>query len=124
MASRQPAPAPFKDLVDLSSDLLGTFVLYATDDYFAGKENLVKPSAPLWLEDEYTDKGKWMDGWESQRKREEGHDFAILRLGAPGFVKGAMVDTTHFKGNAPQEVALEGIEAPHTWTPAQLLESN
>lgn len=121
MSARQPAPTQFKDLVDLSADVLGTFVVYATDDYFAPKENLLKPGPPVWLEDEYTDKGKWMDGWESQRKREEGHDFAILRLGAPGRVHGALVDTTHFKGNAPQQVALEGIEAPHTATPQELL---
>jgi allantoicase len=53
-----------------------------------------------------------MDGWESQRKREPGHDFAIVRLGAPGRIHGALVDTTHFKGNAPQEVSLEGLVAP------------
>ena len=120
MTSAAPVPEPFKPWVDLSSDVLGTFVLYATDDYFAGKENLVQAHAAVWLSEEYTDKGKWMDGWESQRRREPGHDFAVLRLGAPGRVMGALVDTTHFKGNAPQEVSLEGIEAPHTSTPAQL----
>ena len=123
MASRQVVPAQFKDLVDLSADLLGTFVLFATDDYFAEKENLLKPSAPLWLDDEYTSKGKWMDGWESQRRREAGHDFAVIRLGAPGRVRGVLVDTTHFKGNAPQQVILEGIDAPYTSTPAQLSEA-
>lgn len=121
MATHQPVPAEFKGLVDLSADLLGTFVLYATDDYFAEKENLLKPGPPEWREGAYTDKGKWMDGWESQRKREPGHDFAIIRLGAPGRVRGALVDTTHFKGNAPQQIMLEGLEAPHTATPAQLL---
>ena len=124
MSSHQPVPAPFAGLVDLSSDLLGTFVLFATDDYFAAKENLLKPNAPVWLEGEYTDKGKWMDGWESQRKREPGHDFAILRLGAAGHVRGVLVDTTHFKGNAPQQVSIEGIELPHTATPQQLLDAD
>ncbi|MBM4782183.1 MAG: allantoicase [Archangiaceae bacterium] len=122
--SNAPVPADFAHLVDLAADLLGTFVLYATDDYFAEKENLLKPGPAEWREGAYTDKGKWMDGWESQRKREPGHDFAIVRLGAPGRIHGALVDTTHFKGNAPQEVALEGIVAPHTATPAQLLASN
>ncbi len=108
MSTHQPVPVEFKGLVDLSADLLGTFVLYATDDYFAEKENLLKPGPPVWLEGEYTDKGKWMDGWESQRKREPGHDFAIIRLGAPGSVRGALVDTTHFKGNAPQQIVPRG----------------
>jgi allantoicase len=121
VATHQPIPAELKGFVDLSADVLGAFVLYATDDYFAEKENLLKASPPEWREGEYTSKGKWMDGWESQRKREPGHDFAIVRLGAPGRVRGALVDTTHFKGNAPQQIALEGIEAPYTATPALLL---
>ena len=57
MSSHQPAPAQFAGLVDLSSDVLGTFVLFATDDYFAAKENLLKAGPPVWLEGEYTDKG-------------------------------------------------------------------
>jgi allantoicase len=96
-------------------------VLWATDDYFAPKENLVRPDAPQWKEGLYTDRGKWMDGWESQRKREPGHDEAILRLGTPGRVHGIVCDTTHFKGNAPQAVALEIAQAPHTATPTDLL---
>ncbi|MDX2010670.1 MAG: allantoicase [Myxococcaceae bacterium] len=121
MANAPVAPE-FAHLVDLSADALGTFVLFATDDYFAEKENLLKPGAPEWREGAYTDKGKWMDGWESQRRRTEGHDWAVLRLGASGRVHGALVDTTHFKGNAPQEVALEGLEAPLTAT-AEALEA-
>jgi allantoicase len=74
----------FRDLVDLASERLGGSVLYATDDYFAEKENLLKQPAAIWKEHEYTDRGKWMDGWESRRKRVEGHDYAIIRLGAPG----------------------------------------
>lgn len=116
-------PQAFAHLVDLASDLTGAFVLYATDDYFAEKENLLKPSAPVWIEGKYTDKGKWMDGWESQRKREPGHDFAIVRLGVPGAIHGILADTTHFKGNAPQEVSLEGIEAPDTATARDLVEN-
>src|SRR5207302_4434614 len=71
-----------------------------------------------------TDKGKWMDGWESQRRRSPGHDFAVVRLGVPGLVHGALVDTTHFKGNAPQEVSLEGIDAADTATARELNASN
>ncbi len=119
--SQQPAPAAFSHLVNLAADETGTFVLWASDDYFAEKENLVRSDAPVWKEGVYTDKGKWMDGWESQRMRGPGHDTAILRLGVPGSVEGLLVDTTHFKGNAPIAVALEVCEAPHTATAEELL---
>ncbi|MGA9525273.1 MAG: allantoicase [Myxococcaceae bacterium] len=115
--------AGFKKWVELSADALGAFVVLASDDYFAPKENLLKPSAPVFLPHEYTDKGKWMDGWESQRRREPGSDFAVIRLGAPGRVRGVVVDTTHFKGNAPQRISLEGIDARYDATPAELRDS-
>jgi allantoicase len=120
MSDKAPTPFTFKDLTDLASDALGAFALYSTDDYFAEVENLLKPTAPEWIEGKYTDKGKWMDGWESQRRRSPGHDYAVIRLGVPGFVHGALVDTTHFKGNAPQEVLLEGIDAHDTATAYEL----
>jgi allantoicase len=120
LSSRQKSPPAFAHLVNLAEDLTGTFVVAATDDYFAEKENLIRPDAPQWIEDKYTDKGKWMDGWESQRRRTPGHDWCVVRLGTPGFVHGVVVDTTHFKGNAPTHVSLEGAELPHTTTPAEL----
>lgn len=98
----------FQEAVDLASERLGGSVLYATDDYFAEKENLLRPSAPVWKEHEYTDRGKWMDGWESRRKRVPGHDFAIIRLGVPGVVRGIVVDTAFFRGNFPSHCSLEG----------------
>src|SRR5437762_9440930 len=101
----------FRDFIDLASDRLGGSVRYATDDYFAEKENLLKPTKPVWKEHEYTDRGKWMDGWESRRKRSVvyeagkpasgGHDFAIIRLGSRGVVRGVVVDTAFFRGNYP-----------------------
>ncbi len=113
--SQAPAnPEPFAHLVDLAADATGAFAIYANDDYFAAKENLLKPSAPVWIEGKYTDRGKWMDGWESQRRREPGHDECIVRLGVPGFVHGLLVDTTHFKGNAPEAISLDGLEGADT----------
>jgi allantoicase len=102
----------FRDLVDLASERLGASVRYATDDFFAEKENLVKPNKPVWKEHEYTDRGKWMDGWESRRKRTPGHDFAIVRLGAPGVVRGVVVDTAYFRGNYPESCSLEACALP------------
>lgn len=123
MSSAPAAPQALAHLVDLASDITGAFALYATDDYFAEKENLLKPSAPVWIEGKYTDKGKWMDGWESQRKREPGHDHAIVRLGMAGKIHGIVADTTHFKGNAPAEISLDAIEAPDTSTARDLIDS-
>jgi allantoicase len=120
MSTQPQAPTAFAHLVDLASDVTGAFVVSATDDYFAEKESLLKPSAPVWLEGKYTDKGKWMDGWESQRRREPGHDWCVVRLGVPGEVHGLLVDTTHFKGNAPEAVSLEGLEGPDTLTASAL----
>jgi len=111
MSSAQPLPAPFAHLVDLASDVTGAFALYATDDYFAEKENLLRPGPPQWDAARYTDKGKWMDGWESSRRRTPGHDWCVIRLGMPGRIHAIVADTTHFKGNAPQQVALEVLEA-------------
>jgi allantoicase len=97
----------FQDRLDLASERLGGSVLYATDDYFAEKENLLKPAKAVWKEHEYTDRGKWMDGWESRRKRTPGHDFAIIRLGLRGVVRGVVVDTAFFRGNYPAQCSIE-----------------
>src|SRR5712691_5867944 len=97
----------FRELVDLAAERLGGSVLYATDDFFAPKENLLKAEKPIWKEHQYTERGKWMDGWESRRKRTPGHDFAIVRLGAPGVVRGVLVDTSFFRGNYPSHYSFE-----------------
>src|SRR5436853_1437180 len=97
----------FTDLVDLASERLGGAVLFANDEFFAPKENLLKPSAPVFIEGKYTDLGKWMDGWESRRRRTPGFDWCIIRIGLPGVIRGVVVDTSHFKGNYPESCSLE-----------------
>jgi len=97
----------FTELVDLATEKLGGAVLYANDDFFAPKENLLKPAAPVFIEDKYTDLGKWMDGWESRRRRTPGFDWCIIRLGLPGIIRGAVVDTSFFRGNYPEQCSLE-----------------
>ena len=98
----------FTELIDLGSEKLGGAVLFANDEFFAPKENLLKPSAPVFIEGKYTDLGKWMDGWETRRRRTPGYDWCIIRLGLPGIVRGALVDTSHFKGNYPEHCSIEG----------------
>jgi allantoicase len=102
----------FTELVDLASERLGGAVLIANDDFFAPKENLLKASAPIFLESKYTDRGKWMDGWETRRRRTPGFDWCLIRLGLPGIVRGVLVDTSYFRGNYPEHCSLEGATFP------------
>ncbi|HEX7879643.1 MAG TPA: allantoicase, partial [Candidatus Eisenbacteria bacterium] len=94
--------------IELSAERLGGRVLAANDDFFAPKENLLKAAAPIWLEDEYTDRGKWMDGWETRRRREPGNDWCVMRLGLAGVIRAVVVDTAFFRGNFPESFSLDG----------------
>jgi len=117
----------FTQLVDLAAERLGGAVVAANDEFFAEKENLLKAAPAVWKEGVYTDRGKWMDGWETRRRRDHGHDWAIIRLGVPGIVKGVVVDTAFFRGNYPEHCSIEasdihGIQSPERlmssgWTP-------
>lgn len=98
----------FTELIDLASERLGGFALAANDEFFAPKENLVHAAPPVFRPGEYTDRGKWMDGWETRRRRELGHDWCLVRLGAAGIVHGVVVDTSHFRGNFPESCSIEG----------------
>jgi len=100
----------FTQLADLASERLGGRVLYANDDFFAPKENLLKESNPVFIEGKYTTRGKWMDGWETRRRRTPGHDWCIIRLGLPGTIRGIVVDTSFFTGNFPERFSLEGCD--------------
>ncbi len=100
----------FTQLTDLAAERLGGKVRYATDDFFAEKENLIKPGRGIFIPDKYTERGKWMDGWESRRKRTPGHDWAIIRLAVPGIIHGFDIDTNHFLGNHPPFASVEAIQ--------------
>ncbi|MBX9694900.1 MAG: allantoicase [Cyanobacteria bacterium] len=101
--------AVFTGLIDLAAEALGGKVLLASDEFFAEKENLIKPGRGVYLPDEYTDRGKWMDGWETRRKRVPGHDWCIIKLGAPGRIRGVDVDTNHFLGNSPSYASMDAV---------------
>jgi allantoicase len=99
----------FTQLTDLAAERLGGKVLYATDDFFAEKENLIAPTRGVFIADKYTDRGKWMDGWESRRKRVSGHDWAVIQLATSGKIKGFDIDTNFFLGNHPPHASIEAI---------------
>ncbi len=101
----------FWEMVDLASERLGAAAIVTNDDFFASKDNLLKASAPVFIEGKYTDRGKWMDGWESRRRRVPGHDFCVVRLGAPGVVHGVIIDTAFFRGNFPERCSIDACSA-------------
>ncbi|WP_257450086.1 allantoicase [Archangium lipolyticum] len=100
----------FAELIDLAAEKVGGRALYANDEFFAPKENLLKPGRGVFIPDKYTEFGKWMDGWETRRKRVPGHDFCIIQLGLPGVIRGVNVDTNHFIGNFPEYASVDGLE--------------
>src|SRR5438876_2214228 len=110
----------FTELVDLASERLGGAVLVANDEFFAPKENLLKTTTPVFLEGEYTERGKWMDGWETRRRRTPGYDWCIIRLGLPGIIRGILVDTSYFRGNYPEHCSLEACALEGQPTPDEL----
>ena len=103
---------PFTALTDLAAERLGGKVLYCTDDFFAEKENLILPTRGIFITDKYTDRGKWMDGWESRRKRTPGHDWAVIQLGVSGKITGFDIDTNFFLGNHPPHASVEAVNLP------------
>ena len=110
----------FTQLIDLAAERVGGLVLATSDDFFAAKENLIKAGRGIFIEGKYTDKGKWMDGWESRRKRVAGHDWCTLKLGLRGVVHGVDIDTNHFLGNHPPHASIEaacvdGTPAEQDW---------
>ena len=110
--------------VDLASRSLGAGVVYANDELFADRENLIKAADPVFQPHTFGNKGQVMDGWETRRRREEagdGHgDSAIVRLGCAGVVRRVVVDTSYFTGNYPPEVSVQACGAEGYPSPAEL----
>jgi allantoicase len=96
-----------RQYIDLAQPRLGAEVVDVTDDFFADKSRLIARAEPVFIPGKYDENGKWMDGWESRRKRIPGHDWCVVRLGAPGIVAGFEIDTRHFTGNYPPGAAVE-----------------
>ncbi|MFZ1726631.1 MAG: allantoicase [Albidovulum sp.] len=100
-------PEQFRDDIDLASRWLGASVLAASDESFGEKENLLKPEPAYFEPGHYSHRGEIVDGWETKRRRQPGHDWAIIRLGAPGVISGVDVDTSFFTGNFPTTCKIE-----------------
>jgi len=94
-------------LIDLAQSRLGSKIVYKTDEFFAPAKRIINPWPPVFKEGVFDKHGKWMDGWETRRKRGKGHDYLILKLGKPGKIHKVDVDTSYFSGNQPRKVSLD-----------------
>ena len=112
MASHEIPENPFeKRYINLAQPRLGAKVLSVTDEWFAACERMLSPEAAVFIPGKFDDHGKWMDGWETRRRRSAGYDHCILRLGRPGVVKGVDIDTSHFTGNFPPAASIDACKS-------------
>ena len=122
--SASPTEDQFTRLPDLASRALGGSVVFANDELFAERENLIKPVAAAYSTYTFGHKGQIYDGWETRRRREPGHDWALVRLGLPGIVRGVIVDTSFFTGNYPPEISVEGCSFDGYPSPQELVDAD
>lgn len=113
MSQATDIPEFARHLVNLASPRLGAEALETSDDFFAPKERLLQDSEPVFIAGKFDDHGKWMDGWESRRRRGGGHDHVVVRLGTRGIVRGVDIDTRHFTGNYPPQASLQAADSDH-----------
>lgn len=107
-------------LPELASRRVGGAVVWANDEAFAERENLIRPSEPVFQPSTFGHKGQIYDGWETRRRREAGHDEAIVRLGLPGMIRGVVIDTAHFTGNYPPFASVEACAVEDYPSPDEL----
>lgn len=105
-------PTNIQQLTNLADLRIGAEVIECSDDFFAEAKRMLQFNAPVFVEDKFDDHGKWMDGWETRRKRHAGYDWAIVKLGVAGKIKAFDIDTTFFTGNYPASAAIEACYAP------------
>ncbi len=103
---------------NLADHRLGARTAAASDEFFAPAARIIRPEPPVFVPGKYDENGKWMDGWETRRRRGEGHDWLVLKLGGPALIAGFDIDTTHFSGNQPSSASIEaaaGDREPLVW---------
>ena len=96
-----------KNTVNLAERKFGSKIIYKTDEFFGAANRILSSTKPVFKEGIYDKHGKWMDGWETRRKRKKGHDFLIIKLGRPGKIFNVDIDTSYFSGNQPSLASLE-----------------
>jgi allantoicase len=103
-----PLPDFVKSCANLASPRLGSGIAEVSDAFFAPAERMIEDGDAVFIPGKYDDHGKWMDGWESRRKRGPGHDHCVIRLGGAGVIRAVDIDTSYFTGNYPPAASIEG----------------
>lgn len=105
-------PHALQPLTNLADAAIGAKVIECSDEFFAEAKRMLQSEAPIFVEDKFDDHGKWMDGWETRRKRHAGYDWAMIELGVAGQIKALDIDTSFFTGNYPASAMVEACYAP------------
>ncbi|MBS1210173.1 MAG: alc [Proteobacteria bacterium] len=105
------APDFTRRYTNLADPRLGAATVSASDEFFAPPERMLAPAEPVFIPGKYDDHGKWMDGWETRRKRKPGNDWCIIKLARPGRIFGVDIDTRHFTGNYPPGASIEACHS-------------
>ena len=95
-------------MIKLADTRIGSKIIFKTDDFFAAAHRILKTDIPVFKDGLFDKHGKWMDGWETRRRRSKGYDYLVLKLGKPGKIFDIDIDTSHFNGNQPTHASLEG----------------
>ncbi len=95
-------------MINLADPRIGSKIIFKTDDFFAAAHRILKTDIPVFKDGLFDKHGKWMDGWETRRRRSKGYDYLVLKLGKPGKIFDIDIDTSHFNGNQPTHASLEG----------------
>lgn len=105
------SPGFSRTAINLADPRLGARSVLSTDDFFAPVSRMLDPEPAVFIPGKYDENGKWMDGWESRRKRVTGHDFCVVKLGVAGRLLGVDIDTSHFTGNFPPAASIEACRS-------------
>ena len=105
-------PAHIQQYTNLADSRIGAEIIECSDEFFAEAKRMLQFDAPIFVEDQFDDHGKWMDGWETRRKRHAGYDWSIIKLGVAGKINALDIDTTFFTGNYPASASVEACFAP------------
>jgi allantoicase len=86
-----PDPRLLGGRVDLAAALAGGQVVSCSNMFFSAPGNVLAPGRATVMS----------DGWETARRRDDGHDWLVVALAAPGLLHDVVIDTSRFVGNAP-----------------------